>query len=94
MGGTSATTGSSGSSSTGKAAGPDFSALFKALKEEASKTPEQRARDKVLEKHELDEESYQRLPQDQRTAIDAEIREAVKRAAEQRRAGMTTERTA
>lgn len=93
-GGPSAAYGTSASADAGKASATDFAALFKALKAEASKTPEQRARERVLEKHELTEESYQRLPEDQRAAIDAEIREAAKRVAEQRRAGMQAERTA
>ncbi len=66
----------------------DFVALMAKLKEEACKTPEQRAREGVLKKHDLSEEDYRRLPPDKRAGIDAEIAQAVRRVAEQRRATM------
>ncbi len=66
----------------------DFSAIFEALKKEASKTPEERAREGVLKKHGMSEADYQRLPKDQRAGIDAEITVAVRRVTEQRRASM------
>lgn len=81
-------------SESSKTAAPDFAQLFEDLKKEASKTPEERARERVLEKNDLDEEAYQRLPKEKRIAIDAEIREAVKRVAEQRRSNMAAERMA
>lgn len=65
-----------------------FAELFKKLKEEASKTPEERAKDRVLEKNNLSEEDYNRLPRDKRQSIDLEIQQAVRRVAEQRRAGL------
>lgn len=64
----------------------DFAALFARLREEACKTPEQRARESVLKKHDLSEEAYRRLPPDRRAGIDLEIAQEVRRVAEQRRA--------
>ena len=68
---------------------PDFEALFAKLKEEACKTPEERARDKVLKKNDLDEAGYNALPADRRKAIDMAIAEEVRRVTEQRRAQAT-----
>ncbi len=64
----------------------DLDALFANLMKEASKTPEERARDAVLKKHNMSEADYNRLPKDARTGIDAEIAQAVKRVSDQRRA--------
>ncbi len=60
-----------GSSST------SFDAILEAFKKAASETPEQRARDAVLKKHDLSEEDYKKLPARQKEAIDKEIAEAV-----------------
>jgi len=65
-----------------------FADLFKKLKEEASKTPEERAKDRVLEKNNLSQDDYNRLPRDKKESIDLEIQVAVRRVAEQRRAGL------
>jgi len=70
------------------AAAVDFDALLARLKEEACKTPEERARDAVLRKHDLSDEGYRALPRDKRDEIDLEIAMAVRRVAEQRRAAM------
>jgi len=66
----------------------DFDALLAKLKEEACKTPEERARDAVLRKHDLSEDGYRALPKDKRDEIDLEIALAVRRVAEQRHATM------
>jgi hypothetical protein len=65
-----------------------FHDMFENLKKEASKTPEERAKDGVLEKHGLSEDDYQALPKDQKEAISLEIQQAVRRVADQRRAGI------
>ena len=39
-----------------------FDAILEAFKKAASETPEQRARDAVLKKHDLSEEDYKKLP--------------------------------
>jgi hypothetical protein len=56
-----------------------FDAALAAFREEAAKSPAERARDEVLKKHSLSEEAYQRLPEQERAAIDREIVEAVRR---------------
>jgi len=56
-----------------------FEAILEAFKKEAAKTPAERARDEVLKKHNLTEDSYKALPPDQKKAIDAEIATAVQR---------------
>jgi hypothetical protein len=81
--------GAATSGSTSKAQGnsaADLDALFANLMKEASKTPEERARDAVLKKHNMSEADYDRLPKDARAGIDSEIAQAVKRVSEQRRA--------
>lgn len=49
------------------------------LKDAAVKTPAERARDAVLEKHGLDEKGYAALESDARKAIDKEIADAIER---------------
>lgn len=66
-------------SRNGQASGVDFRAIIEAFTKEASKTPAERARDEVLKKHDLSEEDYRGLPQEQREAINREIAEAVQR---------------
>jgi hypothetical protein len=56
------------------------------LKAEASKTPIERTRDAVLKKRGLSEDDYKQLPQDDRDAIDLEVREALRQAVDQSRA--------
>jgi len=56
-----------------------FAKILDAFKKEGAKTPAQRARDEVLKKHNLTEDDYNRLPSDQKKAIDAEIATAVQR---------------
>jgi len=63
----------------GPTSGLDFRAIIDAFKDEATKTPAQRARDEVLKKHDLSEEDYRRLPEQEREAINREIAEAVQR---------------
>ncbi|MDF2384930.1 hypothetical protein JMG10_25890 [Nostoc ellipsosporum NOK] len=67
-----------GSSST------SFDAILEAFKKAASETPEQRARDAVLKKHDLSEEDYKKLPARQKEAIDKEIAEAVRKVHERK----------
>jgi hypothetical protein len=62
-----------GSSST------NFDAILEAFKKAASETPEERARDAVLKKHDLSEEDYKKLPPKEKEAIDKEIAEAVRK---------------
>jgi len=50
------------------------------LKEAAAKTPGERARDAILERHGLDEKGYAALKAEDRKAIDEEIADAVERA--------------
>ncbi len=83
--------GTSASAKTMKAPDVDFSEAFKKLRDEASKTPEERAREGVLKKHGLSEDDYRRMPASDRKALDDEIALAVRRAAEQRRAGMAAQ---
>ena len=56
-----------------------FEAILEAFKKEAAKTPAERARDEVLKKHNLTEDSYKALPPERKKAIDAEIATAVQR---------------
>jgi hypothetical protein len=86
--------GSAVSARTIKAAAVDFSEAFRKLREEASKTPEEKARDGVLKKHGLSEDDYRRMPADDRKGLDSEIAQAVRRVAEQRRAGMSAQNAA
>ncbi len=69
----------------------DFSEAFRKLREEASKTPEERAREGVLKKHGLSEDDYRRMPESDRKGLDSEIAQAVRRASEQRRASMAAQ---
>ncbi len=62
----------------------NFDAILEAFKKAASQTPEQRARDAVLEKHKLSEEDYQKLPPKEKEAIDKEIAEAVRKVHERK----------
>ncbi|QUT07092.1 hypothetical protein KFK14_06625 [Sphingobium phenoxybenzoativorans] len=59
-----------------------FDAILDELKKVGHQTPMERARDAVLKKHALTDEQYQALPASQRTAIDKEIAEAVRKVAE------------
>lgn len=84
-------TGASASARTMKAPEVDFSEAFRKLREEASKTPEERAREGVLKKHGLSEDDYRRMPASDRKGLDNEIAQAVRRASEQRRASMAAQ---
>lgn len=66
----------------------NFDAILEAFKKAASETPEQRARDAVLKKHDLSEEDYKKLPPKEKDAIDKEIAEAVRKVHE-RKTGVT-----
>lgn len=77
-GGTSQAAATNGSSST------SFDAILEAFKKAASETPEQRARDAVLKKHDLSEEDYKKLPPKEKEAIDKEIAEAVRKVHERK----------
>ena len=57
-----------------------FASIIEKFKEEAAKTPAEKARDQVLKKHGISEEQYGQLPADKRKVIDEEIRQAVLRA--------------
>jgi hypothetical protein len=59
-----------------------FDAILDELKKVGHQTPMERARDAVLKKHDLSEAHYQALSTEQRTAIDKEIAEAVRKVAE------------
>ncbi|MBN8813162.1 MULTISPECIES: hypothetical protein [Sphingomonas] len=61
-----------------------FDAILEAFKKAASETPEQRARDAVLKKHDLSEEDYKKLPARQKEAIDKEIAAAVRKVHERK----------
>ena len=75
--------GSAEATANAKAAGEAdpaaFERILEAFKKEAAKTPAQRARDEVLRKHNLTEDSYRALPPEQKKVIDAEIATAVQR---------------
>ncbi|WHU03970.1 hypothetical protein [Sphingomonas sp. NIBR02145] len=62
----------------------NFDAILEAFKKAASETPEQRARDAVLKKHDLSEEDYKKLPPKEKEAIDKEIAEAVRKVHERK----------
>jgi hypothetical protein len=61
-----------------------FDAILEAFKKAASETPEERARDAVLKKHDLSEEDYKKLPPKEKEAIDKEIAEAVRKVHERK----------
>jgi Skp family chaperone for outer membrane proteins len=61
-----------------------FDAILEAFKKAASETPEERARDAVLKKHNLSEDDYKKLPPKERDAIDKEVAEAVRKVHEQK----------
>jgi hypothetical protein len=66
----------------GSGANDSFAMVLEAFKEQATKTPVERAREAVLERHRISEEEYQRLPPSERAAIDKEIVDAVRTAAQ------------
>ena len=74
-----ATQAQAASSAKGAADPAAFEKILDAFKKEAAKTPAERARDAVLQKHNLTEADYRALPSDQKKAIDAEIATAVQR---------------
>jgi hypothetical protein len=80
IGGASAASQTSGVSASGTTGNTAFDQILEAFKKEAAKTPAQRARDEVLKKHNLSEDSYRALPPEQKKAIDAEIAIAAQRA--------------
>jgi hypothetical protein len=80
IGGTSAANQTSGVGASGATGKTDFDQILEAFKKEAAKTPAERARDEVLKKHNLSEDSYRALPPEQKKAIDAEIATAAQRA--------------
>jgi hypothetical protein len=80
IGGASATSQTSGISTSGTTGTTAFDQILEAFKKEAAKTPAQRARDEVLKKHNLTEDSYRALPPEQKKAIDQEIAIAAQRA--------------
>jgi len=79
-----------GANSTSQAAATNgssdlnFDAILEAFKKAASETPEQRARDAVLKKHDLSEDDYKKLPSKEKEAIDKEIAEAVRKVHERK----------
>ncbi len=83
--------GATASAKTMKTPEVDFAEAFRKLREEASKTPEERAREGVLKKHGLSEDDYRRMPASDRKGLDDEIAQAVRRVAEQRKAGMAAQ---
>jgi hypothetical protein len=79
----------SGSSTSGPAASngasdTSFDSILEAFKKAASETPEERARDAVLKKHDLSEEDYKKLPPKEKDAIDKEVAEAVRKVHERK----------
>jgi len=83
---TGATGNSVGKAGLGSIAKPkmDFEKILEGFKKAAYQTPAEKAREAVLAKHKLNEDSYQKLPADERKAIDAEIVEAVKKVTERK----------
>ncbi|MCW3837988.1 hypothetical protein ACFQ1E_17885 [Sphingomonas canadensis] len=77
IGGATATGTSPGSATKAKDSST-FDAILEAFRKAASQTPEERAREAVLKKHHLSEESYRKLPAGERETIDREIAEAVR----------------
>lgn len=63
----------------GKTDAASFEKILEAFTKEAAKTPAERARDEVLKKNNLTEDSYKALPPERKKAIDAEIATAVQR---------------
>jgi hypothetical protein len=83
IGGTQAAEPGSAIKAAGTASDTDaaaFENILAAFEKEAAKTPAERARDHVLKKHGLTEDSYRTLPPERKKAIDAEIATAVQRA--------------
>lgn len=80
-------TGASATSRTAETNGSgdlNFDAILEAFRKAASETPEERARDAVLKKHDLSEEDYKKLPPREKEAIDKEIAEAVRKVHERK----------
>jgi hypothetical protein len=80
IGGASAASQMKGVNASGPTGGTAFDQILEAFKKEAAKTPAQRARDEVLKKHNLTEDSYRALPTEQKKVIDQEIATAAQRA--------------
>lgn len=57
---------------------PSFEDVLAEFTKVAHQTPAERARERVLEKHDLSEEEYHNLPPEKRAAIDEEIARAVR----------------
>jgi hypothetical protein len=79
---TSGIAGAVGGPAAAKGVKTAFDAILDELKKVGNQTPMERARDAVLKKHDLSEAQYQAMPDSQRTAIDKEIAEAVRKVAE------------
>ncbi len=77
-------TGISGPAASNGSSSANFDAILEAFKKAASETPEQRARDAVLKKHDLSEDDYKKLPPKEKEAIDKEIAEAVRKVHERK----------
>ena len=80
IGGASAASRTSGVGVSGTSGKTAFDQILEAFKKEAAKTPAERARDDVLKKHNLTEDSYRALPPEQKKVIDQEIATAAQRA--------------
>ncbi|MDG2532957.1 hypothetical protein P6144_04810 [Sphingomonas sp. HITSZ_GF] len=74
----------SGAAASNGSSDLNFDAILEAFKKAASETPEERARDAVLKKHDLSEEDYKKLPPKEKEAIDKEIAEAVRKVHERK----------
>lgn len=70
---------SAASASAQRKSGAAFEQILDAFRKAAFQTPEERAREAVLKKHDMTEEDYAKLPPREREAIDREVVEAVKK---------------
>lgn len=77
-------TSTSGAAATNGSSDTSFDSILEAFKKAASETPEERARDAVLKKHNLSEDEYKNLPPKEKDAIDKEVAEAVRKVHERK----------
>ncbi|MDF7773934.1 hypothetical protein P1X14_01635 [Sphingomonas sp. AOB5] len=68
-----------------------FETILESFKKAAAQTPEERVREAVLKKHDLNEADYDRLAPEKRKAIDQEVAAAVKKLHERKTGVPATE---
>jgi|GEM_PF-1187760 len=78
------TGGSATSNVTRTGGNQDFASILDKFREEASKTPEEKAKDGVLKRHGLSSAQFDQLPANRKQTISSEISEAVRQVEKQR----------